>query len=140
MSDYIGNNLYALLADALVFLHLCYLVFTVGGEAAILAGWIRGWVWIRNRVFRFLHLASVLLVALEALLGIWCPLTVWEYRMRRAAGQMVEEDISFVGRLIRMILFYEFPPLFFTLLYIGFGGLVLLTLIYVPPAKKDHDK
>lgn len=128
------------MADTLVFLHLCYLVFTVGGELAVIAGWIRGWGWIRNRVFRFLHLASVLLVALEALLGIWCPLTVWEYRLRHAAGQVVEEDISFVGRLLRMILFYEFPPVFFTVLYVGFGGLVLLTFIHVPPRKKEQDK
>ena len=129
-------DLLSLFADFIVFIHLCYLVFTVGGEASILVGWLLGWNWVRNRVFRIIHLLSVLLVAFEAVMGIWCPLTLWEYRLRQAAWQSAEEEISFVGRLIRTVLFYDFPPWFFTLLYVGFGGLVLVTLIFVPPGKK----
>ncbi len=128
-------NLYALAADGIVVLHLCYVAFTLGGEAAILAGWLFKWRWIRNRVFRLLHLAAVLLVAAEALLGIWCPLTVWEHRLRYLAGQHVEEEISFVGRLIRLVLFYDFPAWFFLALYVGFGLLVLLSFILIPPEK-----
>jgi hypothetical protein len=138
MSVLFNKGFFALLADFVVLIHFCYLGFTVGGEISILIGWLRGWTWVRNRVFRTLHLLAVLFVAFEALLGIWCPLTLWEYRLRTAAGQSAEEDISFVGRLVRMLLFYEFPVWFFTLLYVGFGGLVLLTLMLVPPAKKGE--
>jgi hypothetical protein len=77
----------------------------------------------------------VVYVSLEATVGLVCPLTELEYRLRQAAGQGVEEDISFVGRLIRELLFYEFPGWFFTLLYIGFGILVIGTLILLPPRR-----
>ena len=133
-------NLYALAADALVFLHLIYLAFTVGGEAAVLVGAAAGWRWVRNRLFRLLHLAAVLFVAFEALLGMWCPLTLWEYRLRRLAGQGGEEDISFVGRLIRDILFWEFPSRFFLFLYLGFGLLVLGSFLLIPPVKRPSEQ
>jgi uncharacterized protein DUF2784 len=79
----------------------------------------------------------VLFVAFEALIGMWCPLTLWEYRLRRLAGQLGEGDVSFVGRLIRDLLFYELPVGFFLFLYLGFGLLVLLSFILIPPEKKD---
>ena len=133
-------NMYAVLADLVVIVHLCYLLFTVGGEIIILAGWIAGWRRVRNRVFRFLHLGAVLLVAVEALGGIWCPLTVLEWKLRNLAGQHAEADISFVGRLIRSVMFYDFPDWFFLALYVGFGAAVLATFLFFPPEKKRQKK
>ena len=77
----------------------------------------------------------MLLVALQALLGVFCPLTVLENRLRTAAGQTAEEEITFLGRIIRHLIFYDFPGWFFTLLYVGFGVVVLGTLFLVPPEK-----
>lgn len=128
--------MYAFLADLIVAFHLLYVSFAVGGEIFILIGGIVKWNWVRNLPFRIVHLIAVVFVALEALIGMICPLTKWEYNLRRMAGQSAEEDITFVGRLIRMIIFYDFPDWFFTLLYVGFGGLVVLTLLLVPPRRK----
>lgn len=128
--------MYAVLADTIVAFHLLYVSFAVGGELLILLGGITRWNWVRNVPFRIAHLVAVLFVAVESIVGMICPLTEWEYNLRRKAGQTAEEDITFIGRLIRMIIFYEFPDWFFTLLYTGFGGLVLLTLLLVPPRKK----
>jgi hypothetical protein len=129
--------MYALLADLIVAFHLAYVAFAVGGELLILIGGIAKWEWVKNLPFRIVHLIAVVFVALEALIGMICPLTKWEYNLRRMAGQSAEEDITFVGRLIRMIIFYDFPNWFFTLLYVGFGGLVVLTLLLVPPKRKN---
>ena len=85
--------------------------------------------------FRTLHLALVLYVAGEAILGITCPLTEWEYNLRLAAGQP-EQKISFVGRLIQSIIFYDFRPWVFTAMYVGFGLLILLTFIFIRPRRK----
>ena len=123
----------ALYADLVVALHFGYLLFTVGGEILILLGGVLKWDWIRNLPFRIVHLVAVVFVSLEASMGLLCPLTELEYRLRHVAGQHVEEDISFVGRLIRKVLFYDFPGWFFTTLYVGFGVLVLATLILLPP-------
>jgi len=125
-----------LTADIVVFVHLLYLLFTVAGEALILIGGILKWRWIRNLPFRIVHLIAVVLVSVEAVIGMLCPLTELEYTLRRAAGQNVEEEISLVGRIIRSILFYDFPDWFFTGLYVGFGILVILTLFLFPPARK----
>lgn len=126
----------AFYADLVVALHFGYLLFTVGGEFFILLGGMLKWRWIRNMSFRIIHLLAVVYVSLEATVGLICPLTELEYQLRKTAGQRVEEDISFLGRLIRELLFYDFPGWFFTTLYIGFGVLVIGTLVVLPPRKR----
>ena len=128
-------NIYTFLADCILVLHFCYLLFTVGGAAVILAGGLLGWRMIRNRLFRLLHLGSVVFVALEVLVGMWCPLTIWEYRLRILGGQHADGDIRFIGRIIRSIMFFDFPGWFFLLLYIGFAGLVAALFVIFPPQK-----
>ncbi len=122
----------AFIADLVVAIHLGYVLFTVGGELLILIGAPLRWKWIRRRWFRIVHLAAVALVAVEALVGFLCPLTQLEHYLRQSAGQQVETEISFVGRLIRSILFYDFPGWFFTALYIGFALVVILTYLCIP--------
>jgi hypothetical protein len=66
------------LADLLVAFHLSYVAFTIGGELLILLCGLLRWGWVRNLSFRIVHLASVVLVAVEASTGTMCPLTAWE--------------------------------------------------------------
>jgi len=129
--------MYAFLADLIVVLHFCYVTFTVGGEVLILVGAAVNWRWIRNLAFRIVHLGSVVLVAVEALMGASCPLTAWEYQLRGLAGQRVEAQISFVARLVRSIIFYDFPAWVFLVIYVGFAGVVVLTFIFLPPRRRS---
>jgi len=124
---------YSLLADLIVIFHFLYVVFAVGGQTTILLGWIFRWQFIRQPTFRILHLIAIGFVALEAAIGMVCPLTEWEYNFRFLAGQSVDRDLSFIARLIRMIIFYDFPPWIFTFMHISFGILVILTFIFIPP-------
>ncbi|MBN2049015.1 MAG: DUF2784 domain-containing protein [Spirochaetales bacterium] len=130
-------NPYAFLADLVVFFHFLYVSFAVGGELVILLGWIFRWSWVRNMAFRVTHLCAVVLVAVEALSGILCPLTEWEYNLRMKAGQRVDADMTFVARLIRKIIFYDFPPWVFTVMYVGFAALVVMTFLLVRPRRKE---
>lgn len=125
----------ALLADAVVVLHFGYVIFAVGGEMLVLAGGLLGWRWIRNLPLRLVHLAAVALVAVEALLGAICPLTEWEYRLRVLAGQRTERQLSFVARLVRTVIFYDFPAWVFTVAYVGFAVLVAGTFALFPPQR-----
>lgn len=122
----------ALLADVIVVFHLGYVLFAILGEVVVLVGWPLGWAWIRNRIFRLVHLVCVVIVPVEAVVGVLCPLTTWEADLRREAGQTVE-DISFMGRLARDVLFYEAPAWVFTTCYVIFGILVIATMFLVPP-------
>jgi hypothetical protein len=128
-----------LAADLLVGFHFLYVLFAVTGELVVLAGGLLRWRWVRNLPLRVTHLAAVALVAAEALLGVVCPLTSWEYDLRVLAGQRVERDISFVGRLVRSIIFYDFPTWVFTVTYVAFALLVAGTFFLFPPrACKPH--
>ena len=94
-------------------------------------GALAGWAWIRNRWFRYLHLAAIVFVAGEALLGIACPLTIWEDLLR--GGARAE---SFVGRWVRQLLFYQAPEWVFTTVYAAWAAATLLTLRFVPPRQR----
>jgi uncharacterized protein DUF2784 len=121
----------ALLADVVVVLHLVYVSFVLFGFAAIWLGVALRWGWVRRPAFRIPHLVCTLIVPLEALGGLICPLTTWERELRVEAGQ-APEDIAFVARLARDLLFYQAPEWVFTLCYVLFGLLVLWTFFRVP--------
>lgn len=120
------------LADAIVAVHAIFVGFVVLGQVVILLGLWRGWGWVRNRWFRGVHLLAILFVALETIIGLNCPLTVWEDQLRQAAGQQVEEG-TFIGRWLHALIFYDFPSWVFTSVYVAFAVLVLATFVLAPP-------
>jgi polyferredoxin len=120
-----------LLADALLVLHFAIAAFIAGGLILVWVGASLGWRWVRNPWFRYLHLAAILFVAGEALVGMACPLTVWEDAMRGGA-----QPDSFVGRWVRRLLFYQAPEWVFTAAYAAWAIASVLTLVLVPPRRK----
>lgn len=123
---------YALLADLVVAVHVGYVSFVLLGELAIVVGALLRWSWVRNRWFRLLHLSAITIVAVEAIIGMTCPLTDLEYWLRAQAGQQAAEG-TFIGRWLHELLFVEMPPWALMAAYIGFAALVLVTLWAVPP-------
>ena len=126
-------NWYAILADLIAVIHFGYVSFVVLGLFAILLGGLLRRRFIRNFWFRTVHLTMILIVVFESLIGMMCPLTVWENDLRVAAGQNVA-DVSFVARLIHQLMFFEFPPIVFTVGYCLFGLAVLGSWWLYPPA------
>lgn len=116
-----------LAADVVLVVHFAFVFFVVGGLAAIWLGAALGWPWVRNLVFRIAHLAAIVFVAAEALIGVMCPLTVWEDALRGRAS-----DKGFIARWIHTMMFYEAPPWVFTVAYVGFAAVVALTFWLVP--------
>jgi uncharacterized protein DUF2784 len=125
---------YGYLADAVVAIHVAYVTYVLVGQMAICVGAVSRWAWVRNPWFRWSHVAAIVLVAAEALLGIVCPLTLWEADLRALAGQEVS-DATFIGRLLHNILFYDVQPWILEACYISFALLVLATLLLVPPRR-----
>ncbi len=120
------------LADLVVVVHFLYVLGVVCGFLLILVGGLRGWRWVRNRVFRALHLLATLVVPLQALWEHECPLTTWERDLRYEAGEGISEA-SFVGRLLHEWLFVDLPMDSLTWIYVGFGLLVVAATWFVPP-------
>jgi hypothetical protein len=120
-----------LLADALLVVHFLIAGFIVGGLILVWVGALAGWAWVRNPWFRYLHLAAIAFVAMEALFGIACPLTVWEDLLRGGA-----RPGTFIGRWVQRLLYYEAPAWVFTAAYAAWAAATLLTLKFVPPRRK----
>ncbi len=115
------------LADIVLMIHFFYVLFVVGSLPVI---WLGAWfkmAFVRNRWFRYLHLAAILLVVVESLLGAVCPLTVWENTLRQ-----VETDSSFIQRWLHQIMFYNVSEGVLTVVYVVFAGLVAMTFKWVP--------
>jgi len=117
--------LYSLLADTILVVHFLFVMFVVFGFMLILLGLLAGWSWVHNRKFRIMHLAAIGVVVLQAWFGQLCPLTVWENELRRLAGQFGYEE-TFVEHWLHYVLFFQAETWVFTMIYTGFGVLVVL--------------
>ncbi len=124
-------NVYSLLADLVVIVHGAYVGFVVFGLVAVLVGYLLRWQWVRNFWFRTIHLGMILVVVFEALAGIVCPLTTLENYLRDQAGQPAQSG-TFMGQVVRDLLFYDAPQWVFTCAYGLFATLVLASFWLVP--------
>ena len=121
-----------ILADLVVVVHFAYVAFVVLGQFGILYGLARKRNWARNPYFRWTHLLAIALVVLQSWVGVTCPLTDLESRLREQAGQSGYPG-DFIGYWVHDFLFYEFPDGLFMLIYTLFGTLVLATFVLAPP-------
>ncbi len=124
--------MYLFLADLILVTHALFVAFVVLGLAAVLIGNFRRWRWVRNWGFRLSHAFAIGIVIAEAWLGLVCPLTEWENRLRAAGGESTYAD-SFIQHWLHKILFYDFAPWMFTVAYTVFGILVLVAWMRIPP-------
>jgi hypothetical protein len=120
-----------MLVDIVVSVHLLIILFIVAGLPVVYLGAARRWEWVKSRRWRVLHLSAILFVAAESLLGITCPLTVWEdtLRGRQSAG-------GFIERWIDRVIFYDAPTWVFTVAYVAFATLVVVAWFVVPPIRQ----
>ena len=109
-------------ADLVLIVHFCYVVFVVGSLPVI---WLGAWLkctFVRNRWFRYLHLAAILWVV-----------AAWENSLRQ-----VETNHSFIQQWLHKIMFYTLPEGVLTVIYILFAGLVAVTFKSIPPAPRRN--
>lgn len=123
---------YLFLANAVLICHVGIVLFIMFGLVLTLIGGARGWAWVRNFHFRALHTVGIVYIAMEAWLGIVCPLTTWEMWLRERAGQTVYEG-DFIAFWLRKLLFFEAQPWVFIVAYSVFGLLVVLSWVLVRP-------
>lgn len=131
--------MYLFLANLILATHALFVAFVVLGLVAVLLGKHRRWGWVRNLRFRVAHLVAIGIVLAESWLGLICPLTEWENRLREAVGGDAYPD-SFIQYWLRRVLFYDFDPWVFTVAYTLFGILVLIAWLLVPPERMRKHK
>ena len=102
-------NFYSLLADLILILHAGFIGFVIFGLVLIVTGLLRRWRWVLNFWFRLAHLLAIGIVIVQSWLGIICPLTTWEQRLRMM-GDVYSYSEGFVAYWLRKIIFYQAEP------------------------------
>lgn len=118
------------LADVVLVVHALFVLFVVGGLAAIWIGIALDARFAYNVWFRAAHLGAIAFVVVESIAGFLCPLTLWEDALRGTAT-----EAGFLQRWIHAWLFWDFPSWAFTLAYAAFGALVAGTWLMFPPRR-----
>ncbi|MFI4974943.1 MAG: DUF2784 domain-containing protein [Caulobacterales bacterium] len=116
------------LAGAVLMAHLAVIAFNVFGLAAIpIGGWLK-WRFVRVRWWRLLHLGSMAAVAVQAVAGRSCFLTVLEDRL---AGQDAASTPLIMG-LVNRVIFWPLPLWAFSSLYVLLFLYVIILFWLVP--------
>ena len=123
------HDLSLVLAEAVLAIHLVVIAFNVFGLVAIpLGGWL-GWRFVRLFWWRALHLASLAVVAAQALAGQACFLTVMQDALSGAHRSPL--IMSWINRL----LFWPLPLWVFAALYVIIFLYTLALWRFVPPRR-----
>lgn len=127
---------YRFLADLLLTVHFVFVAFVILGFMAIWLGRLLHWEWIRNFRFRMAHLAAMGIVVLQAIFERICPLTTWEAQLRMRGGQDPRYDTTFMQYWLHQLLYWEWSPRVFLVIYVMFFLLIVASLWCVPPRKR----
>lgn len=126
------NLFYLVVADTVLLIHALFVAFVILGLLLVLAGGLLHWSWVRNRRFRIVHLAAIVIVVLQSWFSIICPLTQWEMNLREKAGDTTYPG-SFVAHWLETLLYYRAPEWVFIVVYTVFGALVVASWFWVRP-------
>lgn len=123
----------ALLADALLVIHFAIAAFITLGFIVIPLGAWRNWRIARARRLRQAHLVAMVFVAAETLLGVACPLTVWEDAAR---GADAAAQGGFIAAALRSTLYYDVPLWWFGVIYVVAALLAIAAWFALPPTPR----
>ena len=109
-------------------LHLAIIAFNVAGCVLIPIGALLRWRWVREFWWRLAHLLSLAAVALQALLGRTCFLTIWQGDVS-GASHVQPLIASWINRLI----YWPLPLWVFAVAYVVVFAYVIALWIFVRP-------
>lgn len=117
-----------LLADIILVFHFCIVIFVTSGFFLIPIGYKFNWNWITNKKLRMFHIGLMIFITVETFFGMTCPLTYIENNLRGIYG-----STSFIGFWIQKIVYWDFPNLFFIIVYFLLLCWTFLMLKLYPP-------
>ena len=115
-------------AISVLALHLAIIAFNVAGCVLIPIGAWRRWPWVREFWWRLAHLLSLALVALQALMGRACFLTIWQ---GDASGASHVQPM--IAGWINRLIYWPLPLWVFAVAYAAVFAYVIALWIFVRP-------
>ena len=125
------------LADAVFWLHVMVVLFNVFGLVVVPIGAWRGWEFVRVFWFRALHLTMLAVVAIQAVYGRACFLTVWQSDLLQQAGQ-AESNAPLIQRWVTRLILWPAPLWVFVVLYLAILAYALALWWLIPPRRERH--
>ena len=122
-----------MIADIILMFHFSIIFFITFGFFLIPIGYSFGWVWIKNSKLRICHCGMMIFVTFETILGITCPLTLFENNLRG-----IDESTSFIFYWINQIIYWNFPTQSFIILYCIFLVWTFLMWKIFPPIIENN--
>jgi Protein of Unknown function (DUF2784) len=122
-------------ALSILLLHVAVIAFNIAGCVLIPIGAWRRWRWVRGFWWRLAHLSSLAVVALQALLGRACFLTIWQSDLS-GASRVQPLIAGWIDRLI----YWTLPPWVFVLAYVVVFLYVIALWIFVQPRMSGADR
>lgn len=128
-------------ADLIVVIHFAWILFMLWGlfltAANVIGRYIlrRPSAFMDRWIFRTVHLAGILFVGLLAALNQYCPLTILEYNLRRAADPAQIRCDFFIIRWIQRLVYPDIRPLWILIASLAAAVFTLGIYLLCPPAK-----
>ena len=130
------NGQILILADTILVTHFIIAAYLTLGLPIIWLGKVFGRQFIHNPWFRYSHAGLMGFVLAESLIGMFCPLTIWEGDLRRTAGKPAAgHNESFISYWLGELLFHDFSETAYSVAYGLFFLLIALTFLYIPVRK-----
>ena len=124
------------LATAILIFHLGIVAFNIFGLIVVPIGARRHWRFVRGFTWRFAHLLSLGVVALQAALGRACFLTIWENDLM--TGGTGAAPPPMIAHYLDSVLYWPLPLWVFAILYILVLIYAILLWRWVPPLSKKN--
>ena len=111
--------------------HAAIILFNMFGLVAIPLGHWRHWRFVHAPVWRILHLLSLGVVALQAVLGRACFLTIWQDALTGGS----QESQPLIARTVDALIYWPIPLWVFAVGYLLIFAYALALLWLVPPRR-----
>lgn len=121
----------AALGQVVLAVHIVVIAFNAAGLVLIPLGARLGWRFMRRRWLRLLHLGSLAVVAVQALLGRACLLTDWQDAL---TGGGARDPL--IMRWVNSLIYWPLPMWAFTALYLAVFAYAIGLWWWVPPDRR----
>ena len=109
-------------------LHLAVIAFNIAGCVLIPVGAWRGWRWVRGFWWRLAHLLSLAVVAVQAMLGRACFLTLWQGDL---SGSTHAQPL--IAGWVNRLIYWPLPLWVFAVAYVVVFVYVIALWFWVRP-------
>ena len=116
--------------DIIIFFHFVIVIFITSLLVLIPLGYKLNWKLLQNKTVRKTHLGLMSFVTFEAIIGMTCPLTMVENYL---SGMSQNE--TFISYWLGKVIYWNFPSIFFTIIYCLCLIWIILMWRIFPPKK-----